>query len=104
MRGGFLRVFGSILLDGLLLTVLLCALTGTSAAQSTAAVRYVAPAGKCGGKSPCYATVQLAVDAAGAGDEIRVAAGAYRGVSASHGASQALYLSKEVIVRGAMTP
>ena len=42
---------------------------------------YVAPVGSCGGKTPCYATVQAAVDAADdPGDVVKVAAGTYTGV------------------------
>ena len=48
---------------------------------------YVAPGGDCGtGISPCYASVQAAVDATDdPGDVIKVAAGTYTGVSARAG-------------------
>ena len=56
--------------------------SGTAAGFGPAiTVRYVAPGGACGGATPCYATIQAAADAAAAGDEIRIAAGAYTGVS-----------------------
>lgn len=42
-----------------------------------AAVLYVAPGGACGGASPCYATIQGALDAASNGDTIKVAHGVY---------------------------
>lgn len=35
----------------------------------------------CGGRAPCYATIQAAVNAAANGDEIRVAAGTYSGAA-----------------------
>jgi len=53
---------------------------GLSIPRSAATgLRYVAPGGNCGGATPCYATIQAAVDAASPGDEIRVATGIYSG-------------------------
>lgn len=68
-----------------------------------AGVRYVAPGSACGGATPCYASPQAALDAAAAGDEIRVAAGAYTGVSVRSGATQTLYIDKSVTIRGGYT-
>ncbi len=49
------------------------------APAATPTVRYVAPGGNCGGASPCYASLQAAVDAAADGETIKVAAGTYTG-------------------------
>jgi len=62
---------------------------------------YVAP--DCGGLSvtPCYTTVQAAVDAVDdPADEIRVAAGIYTGVNAYGGLAQVVYISKTLTLRG----
>ncbi|MCX7707998.1 MAG: hypothetical protein N2204_08335, partial [Anaerolineae bacterium] len=75
----------------------------TAAALPSATVRYVAPGGACGGVTPCYATIQAAVDAAAAGDEIRVAAGTYSGVTARGGSTQVVYLDKALTLRGGFT-
>jgi len=66
-------------------------------------ILYVAPGGDCGGATPCYATVQAAVDAANPNDEIRVTAGIYAGVSARAGVTQTVYISKTVTIRGGYT-
>ena len=70
--------------------------------QPEATVHYVAPGGDCGGFTPCYASIQAAVDALGfsSTDEIRVAQGTYTGVSARTGITQVVYLSRTVTIRG----
>jgi hypothetical protein len=50
-----------------------------------------------------FTTVQAAVDAAGGGEEIRVAAGVYTGVQARAGITQVVYISETVTVRGGYT-
>jgi hypothetical protein len=80
-------------------------LAPANAAQAApAAFRYVAVGGQCGSNTPCYASVQVAVDAAGDGDEIRVAAGVYSGVSTRNGETQVLYVDKSVRIRGGYDP
>jgi len=73
---------------------------------------HVAPGGDCGGASPCYATIQAAVDAADdPGDVIKVAAGTYTGVhvrarndiTTTGVVTQVVYISKTVMVQGGYT-
>lgn len=61
---------------------------------------YVASGGDCGGATPCYDSVQAAVDAAVEGDVIKMAQGTYTGVSARDGVTQVVYISKTITVRG----
>ncbi len=86
-----------------LLALLLLAAPFKSQAAPLASTRYVSSTGSCGSASPCYPTVQAAVDAASSGDEIRVAAGSYTGVNTRAGLKQLVYLSKAVTIRGGYT-
>jgi len=70
--------------------------------RATPDVRYVASGG-CGSASPCYSSVQAALDAAQAGDEIRVAAGTYSGVNNQGGLAQVVYIDKSLTIRGGFT-
>ncbi len=93
----------SLLSNGLLLIALLFAV-GAASADST--VRYVAPGGDCGGASPCYATIQAAVDAAENGDELRIAEGTYTGVSTEDGKTALVHLRQrdiDLTLRGGYT-
>ena len=59
------------------------------------ATYYVDVAGTCGGQTPCYTTVQAAVDDVDDADDIvKVAAGTYTGVNSYGGESQLVYISK----------
>lgn len=102
-----------LLAPGLSLIILWLLNSPGSAALADINILYVAPDGACGGAVPCYASVQAAVDAAGAGDEIRVAGGAYTDVHARPAPAgypgdlatiqQVVYLSKMVMIRGGYT-
>ena len=78
---------------------------------ASSGVRYVAPGGDCHGVTPCYATLQAAVDAAAPGDEIRVAQGVYTDVQTvtydlsgwTQTATQTLFISQSLTVRGGYT-
>ena len=49
----------------------------TSFKTTYAGILYVSSTGQCGGKSPCYTTIQAAVDAATTGCAIYVSTGTY---------------------------
>jgi hypothetical protein len=72
----------------------------TLAAPAAPTVRYVAAAGLCGAVAPCYSHPQAAIDAASAGDEIRLAAGVFTGVSSRAGATQVAFVDKSITIRG----
>jgi hypothetical protein len=81
------------LLGGLMLLLgLWFALLVAPPAAADSTIRYVAPGGNCGGASPCYATIQTAVDAATSGDEIRIAQRTYTGVSTHSGKPDLAYI------------
>jgi hypothetical protein len=82
---------------------LLLPATGEARPNLSPGILYVAPGGNCGSASPCYASLQSAVDTALPSDEIRVAAGTYAGVSTRAGFTQTAYLSKSITIRGGYT-
>ncbi|MEJ5312031.1 MAG: right-handed parallel beta-helix repeat-containing protein [Anaerolineae bacterium] len=102
-----------LLLTLIMSIVLLWALAWSLAASATAltTIRYVAPGGNCGaGITPCYATLQAAINAAVAGDEVRVAQGVYVDVTTvpypldgSPTITQAMFITKTLTVRGGYT-
>ncbi|HEY75229.1 MAG TPA: hypothetical protein G4O00_03490 [Thermoflexia bacterium] len=76
---------------------------GASSVAPAATTYYVAPGGDCGVMTPCFATVQGAVDAAAPGDIILVASGFYTGVQQRNGITQVVYISKDITIRGGYT-
>lgn len=85
------------------LTALIWLMGGVPQRTLAAGPLYVAPGGACGGATPCFATIQAAVNAASSGDEIRVAAGTYTDVNTASGVTQTVYLNKSVVLRGGFT-
>ena len=101
------RIMLALLMGGILaLTCLL--LNSRIPVEASPGIRFVAPGGACGGATPCYSSVQAAVDAAAPGDEIRVAAGTYTGVQnlpalnipGYFTATQVVAITKPVTIRG----
>jgi hypothetical protein len=90
-------------LAGLALAVLLLWMGAEIPARADPGTRYVAPGGNCGAASPCHATVQAAVDAASAGDVIKVAQGTYTDVHVRDGITLVVYVDKSVTIRGGFT-
>ena len=76
---------------------------GERPAYAEPVIHYVAPDGDCNGESPCYDSIQEAVDAASHADEIKIATGDYEGVSERGGMDQTVYLSKSLTLRGGYT-
>jgi parallel beta-helix repeat protein len=84
------------------------ALLNWQSAQADSNTLFVSKIAGCFGSTPCYATLQDAVDAAQPGDEIRVASGHYwdfytrpRRDTVSTGiVTQTVYLSKTLWIRG----
>ncbi|HHH40574.1 MAG TPA: PKD domain-containing protein [Chloroflexi bacterium] len=68
-------------------------------AGANPAVLYVHPT-CAGAPSPCYTTLQAAVDAASPGDEVRIAQGTYTGVQQRNGITQVVYLAKSLTLLG----
>jgi len=97
-----LQIASAVILVAVSLLLGLSSLTHQAEAQ-TGGLLYVALGGDCGGMSPCYPHPQEAVDAAGPGDLIKMAAGTYTSVSVREGVTQVLFINKTVTIRGGYT-
>ncbi|MBN1666509.1 MAG: right-handed parallel beta-helix repeat-containing protein, partial [Anaerolineales bacterium] len=74
---------------------------GVIPAQANPGLRYVAPGQNCNGASPCYGSIQAAVDAAVNGDEIRIAQGSYSQTSSGSGVTAVVRIvNKKITLRG----
>lgn len=106
MRRNRLCILAVLVIGNALIATLL--VSAAAPAQATGAIHHVAPGGSCGGPSPCYSTIQAAVDAAGSGDEIRVAGGVHTDlhvrprldVTATGWVTQVVYVNKTIAIRG----
>jgi hypothetical protein len=107
MRGNGKHLFAALAV-GLGLTLALLWLAGyTPPTYAAPGILYVAPDGddanNCANVTSRCRTIQRAVEVAQPGDEIRVAAGTYVGVSARAGLTQMVYVRKTVTIRGGYT-
>ena len=66
---------------GVGLTLAMLWLLSPSPVRANPRIRYVSSSSDCGGYGGCYAAIQPAIDASADGDEIRVAAGTYKGTA-----------------------
>ncbi len=78
-----------------LITCLFILSTPTQQAQADANTLYVAADGNCNGATPCYTTLQAAVDAAATNDTIKVAQGVYTSTG-----FQVVYINKAITLTG----
>lgn len=100
---------GRLIALSLIVSLVLLASLRQTALQShvLGAILYVDAGGECGGRMPCFASLQEAADAANPGDELRVAGGVYRGASGRQlpgpgtvMVTQTLFLSESVHILG----
>jgi uncharacterized repeat protein (TIGR01451 family) len=94
------RLIIAVIFLGLLAVRVVLIIFTLQSVQASAGILYVAPGGICGGVSPCYSSVQAAVNAAQVGDEIRVATGTYLKPA---GDEQVVYVDKSLTLRGGYT-
>ena len=99
-----------LIISVMLVMSILSAPAGTPAQAQTfqdgaaTTVRYVSPNGICYGLSPCYASLQAAVDAANSDDTLKLVTGRYTGVSTREGHTQLVYIDKNLTIEGGYLP
>ena len=99
-----------LIISVMLVMSILSAPAGTPAQAQTfqdgaaTTVRYVSPNGICYGLSPCYASLQAAVDAANSDDTLKLVTGRYTGVSTREGHTQLVYIDKTLTIEGGYLP
>ena len=93
---------GSALSVGLILAG--CSSTTSNSIASAAPTSYVGPAGNCAGKSPCFADLQSAIDAAQANSTITVLAGSYAVATPSAPGTPAINVTKSLTIAGEGSP
>jgi hypothetical protein len=95
------------IVSGLALAMGILVFLNPSRSAAAASVLYVEPTGNCGGASPCYSGIQLALDEAMPDDVIKVATGIYSGVHSYTDTNmlvtQTLFINKSIILEGGYT-
>jgi parallel beta-helix repeat protein len=95
------RLFLPRLLIAALASVVLLSIVNVPIVQADSVIHHVAVGGDCGGVSPCYSTIQEAVNASTNHDEIRVAQGTYSDVSTAKGITAVVWIvNKKLTITG----
>jgi hypothetical protein len=93
--------------SGLALAMSILFFLNPASTDAASSVLYVEPTGNCGGASPCYSSIQSALDEAMPDDVIKVATGVYSGVHAYTDTNtlvtQTLFINKSIILTGGYT-
>lgn len=96
---GLMRTGATVLLAVFMLLSFFLVIS-VQATQANPGILYVTVGGDCGSASPCYSTIQAAVDDSQAGDEIRVAQGMY---PIQGGTEQVVLVDKNLTIEGGYT-
>jgi parallel beta-helix repeat protein len=83
---------------GLTLCLLLLLIGAGSLVLADPGVQHVAPGGDCGGATPCYGSIQAAVNASSHGDLIKVAQGTYTDVHNAPSLGSSVFTATQVVV------